>query len=65
MSENGHTPAPVPRLKERYNSELVPAMMKEFSYNNVMQVPKIQKISVNIGLGEALQNNKAIEAVIP
>lgn len=62
MSENGKTPAPVPRLKQRYNEEVVPAMMKEFGYGNIMQVPRFVKISVNIGLGEALQNSKAIEA---
>ncbi len=55
-------PRPVPRLKVRYNDELVSAMMKEFNYRNVMEVPRIKKISVNIGLGEALQNSKALEA---
>jgi large subunit ribosomal protein L5 len=53
---------PTPRLKVRYREEVVPAMMKEFNYSNVMQVPRLVKIAVNIGLGEALQNNKAIEA---
>ena len=53
---------PTPRLKARYHEEIVPAMMKEFNYSNVMQVPRLVKIAVNIGLGEALQNNKAIEA---
>jgi large subunit ribosomal protein L5 len=62
MSENGKEPRPVPRLKNRYQSEIVPAMMKELGYKNIMQVPRIAKISVNIGLGEALQNSKAIEA---
>ena len=59
-SENGN--GRMPRLKERYEQEIVPALMKEFNYENVMQVPRVQKISVNIGLGEALQNSKAIEA---
>ena len=64
MSEsNGQaSPAPVPRMKQRYKDEILPALMKEFSYKNVMQVPRIEKIAVNIGLGEALQNNKAVEA---
>ena len=53
---------PTPRLKTRYHDEVVPAMMKEFSYANVMQVPRLVKIAINIGLGEALQNSKAIEA---
>ncbi len=52
----------VPRLKARYQQEIVPAMMKEFNYTNVMQVPRVSKIAVNIGLGEALQNSRAIEA---
>ena len=50
------------RLKQRYQDEVVPAMMERFSYDNVMQVPRLHKISVNIGLGEALQNPKALEA---
>ena len=51
----------VPRMKERYEKEVVPAMMERFEYKNVMQVPRLVRISVNIGLGEALQNAKAIE----
>jgi large subunit ribosomal protein L5 len=51
----------VPRLKESYKNNVAPALMKEFGYENVMQVPRLVKISVNIGMGEALQNNKAIE----
>ena len=62
MSDNGMQPVPTPRLKVRYQKEIVPAMMKEFNYSNVMQVPRLSKIAVNIGLGEALQNSKAIEA---
>ena len=50
------------RLKERYRNDIVPTMMREFNYKNVMQVPRIQKIVVNIGLGEAIQNARAIEA---
>jgi len=62
MSENGTQVRRTPRLKQRYRDELVPAMIKEFGYENIMQVPRIEKVSVNIGLGEALQNSKAIEA---
>ncbi|HHB91283.1 MAG TPA: 50S ribosomal protein L5, partial [Anaerolineae bacterium] len=47
--------------KERYEKEVVPAMMERFGYKNVMQVPRIVRVSVNIGLGEALQNPKALE----
>ena len=52
------------RLLTRYREEIVPQMMQEFSYKNVMQVPKLQKIVVNIGLGEAIQNAKAIDAAV-
>jgi len=52
----------VPRLKERYRKEIVPALMKEFSYRNVMAVPRLRKITVNMGLGEAIQNAKLLDA---
>ena len=55
-------PLPMPRMQERYRNEIVPALMKEFGYDNVMMVPRLTKISVNIGLGEAIQNSKAIDA---
>jgi large subunit ribosomal protein L5 len=48
-------------IQEQYKQEIVPALMKEFEYSSVMQVPRLQKIVVNIGLGEALDNAKAIE----
>jgi large subunit ribosomal protein L5 len=48
-------------IQEQYKSEIVPALMKEFEYSSVMQVPRLQKIVVNVGLGEALDNAKAIE----
>ena len=51
-----------PRLLEAYRSEVVPNMMKEFGYRNVMQVPHLQKVVLNIGLGEALTNPKAMES---
>ena len=49
------------RLQERYREEIVPTLMKEFGYQNVMQVPRIRKIVINIGLGEALDNPRALE----
>jgi large subunit ribosomal protein L5 len=52
----------MPRLKDRFREEIVPAMMERFGYDNTMQVPRLEKIVVNIGLGEALQNPKALEA---
>ena len=51
-----------PRFKERYQQEIVPAMMKEFSYSNIMEVPKVEKIVLNVGLGEAIQNIKLLDA---
>jgi large subunit ribosomal protein L5 len=52
------------RLQDKYREEIVPALMEEFSYSNVMQVPKLQKIVVNVGLGEAISNAKAIDAAV-
>lgn len=52
----------IPRLLERYRKEVVPALEKEFGYKNVMQVPRIEKVVLNIGMGEALQNAKALDA---
>jgi len=54
----------LPRLHERYQQDVVPALRKEFSYDNIMQVPKVTKIVLNIGLGEALQNAKSIDAAV-
>ncbi|MCX5686198.1 MAG: 50S ribosomal protein L5 [Candidatus Omnitrophica bacterium] len=51
-----------PRLLERYRSEIIPDMMKRFSYKNTMQAPKLLKIVVNVGLGEATQDVKLLEA---
>ena len=50
------------RLKDYYKSEVVPAMMKQFGYSNTMQVPRLEKIIVNMGLGEAIQNVKILES---
>jgi large subunit ribosomal protein L5 len=50
------------RLKEKYHREVVPQMMKELGYTNIIQVPRLEKIVLNIGLGEAIQNPKALEA---
>ncbi len=50
------------RLKELYHKELVPRLMKEFSYKNRMQVPRLGKILVNMGLGEAIQNIKILDS---
>jgi large subunit ribosomal protein L5 len=52
----------VPRLKTRYVEEVRPALINEMNYQNVMQAPRLEKIVVNIGIGEAIQNNKALDA---
>ena len=52
------------RLRERYTTEVVPALIKQFEYGNPNQVPQVDKIVVNIGLGEALTNAKAIDAAV-
>jgi len=52
------------RLKEQYRKRVIPALQKEFGYKNVMEVPKLIKISVNAGLGEAIQNIKLLDAAV-
>ncbi len=54
----------MPRLKERYINHVIPIMMQEFGYKNVMQVPRLVKVVVNVGVGEAVQNPKAIDAAM-
>lgn len=51
-------------LKQRYTTEVIPALKSEFGYTNAMQVPRLEKIVVNIGLGEALTNSKAVDAAV-
>ncbi|MBR5121452.1 MAG: 50S ribosomal protein L5 [Oscillospiraceae bacterium] len=51
------------RLKEQYISEIAPALMKKFGYKNVMQIPKLDKVVINVGCGEAKENSKVIDAV--
>ncbi len=50
-----------PRLRQRYADEIAPAMLEEFDYDNAMQVPRIEKVVVNIGIGEAITDGKAID----
>lgn len=52
------------RLKEKYTKEIAPALTKEFNYKNPMSVPRLEKIVINVGLGEAIQNAKAIDAAV-
>lgn len=53
----------MPRLKDRYNQEIVAKLQEEFGFPNVMQVPRVEKVVVNVGVGEALQNAKALDIV--
>ena len=52
------------RLKDKYRQDVVPAMMKEFGYKNAMQVPRLEKITLNIGLGDATQNIKVLDTAV-
>ncbi len=54
----------IPRLKTRYKEEVVPAMVKEFNYSNTMQVPRLSKIVLNVGLGEAIREAKSVDATL-
>lgn len=54
----------MPRLKDKYKSEVVKAMMEKFGYKNVMQVPRLEKVVINMGVGEAIQNSKVIDAAV-
>jgi large subunit ribosomal protein L5 len=52
------------RLKEHYQKNVIPALLKEFGYKNVMAVPKVEKVSINIGMGEATQNTKLMDGAL-
>jgi len=54
----------VPRLKEKYLNEVAPAVMQKFNYKNVMEVPKLEKVILNIGMGEAVQNPKVLDGAV-
>ncbi len=59
-----NVPAPPPRLKERYTAEIAPALREEFGYSNVMQIPGLSKIVVNMGVGEAARDAKLIDGAV-
>lgn len=52
------------RLKDKYKNEIVKAMMQKFGYKNIMEVPKLEKMVINVGVGEAIQNSKALDATV-
>jgi large subunit ribosomal protein L5 len=53
-----------PRLRKKYKDEIIPQLMKDFSFGNIMQVPKLERVIINMGLGEAVQNAKLIESAV-
>lgn len=57
-------PGPVPRLKEKYRAEIVPAMRERFGYTNVMAVPRLEKITISMGVGKATENQKVLDAAV-
>jgi large subunit ribosomal protein L5 len=54
----------MPRLKDKYRAEVIPAMMEKFKYTNIMEVPKLEKVVINMGLGDAKDNAKLLEAAV-
>ncbi len=64
MTATVDTPRALPRLKQRYRDEIVPALKQEFGFDNVMQVPALVKIKVNMGVGEAARDGKLIEGAV-
>jgi large subunit ribosomal protein L5 len=61
---NGYRPPAYTGLRQRYHDEVVPAMQRDFSYANPMEIPRLEKVIVNIGLGEAIANAKALDAAV-
>jgi len=64
LDEGSHESSFKPRLRDAYQQQVVPALMKEFGYKNVMQVPKLERIVLNVGMGEAIQNAKLLEGAV-
>ena len=52
------------RLKDKFSNEIAPALQQKFNYKNVMQIPMLEKVVINVGVGEAIQNSKAIDAAV-
>ncbi len=61
---SGREERKLPRLKDTYKAEIVPAMMQKFNYKSVMQVPKLEKVVINMGLGDVKDNPKAMESAL-
>ena len=63
QKENSNTEKLSPRLKSKFNDEIIPQMMTEFSFTNKLRVPKVNKVVVNVGLGEALVSSNVVQVV--
>lgn len=64
VDDGSHESKFKPRLRDVYTQKVVPALMKEFGYKNVMQVPKLERVVLNVGMGEAIQNVKLLESAV-
>ena len=64
MATKAATATPTPILQARYRDEVIPALMEEFGYDNIMEVPRIDKVVVNIGMGEANENPKLLDGAV-
>ena len=64
MTATEETTVPAPRLRDRYRAEIVPALREEFSYANAMQVPRVLKVVVNMGVGEAAKDSKLMDGAL-
>src|ERR1051326_9264971 len=65
-TQEGRPSGPVekPRMQVRYQNDIVPALTRDFNYQNPMQVPRLAKVTVNVGVGESISNNKALDAAV-
>jgi large subunit ribosomal protein L5 len=63
-AEDAYAPGEKPRLQQRYLRDVVPALVQDFNYQNTMEVPRLAKVSVNVGVGEAISNAKALDATV-
>jgi large subunit ribosomal protein L5 len=63
-TQDAYAPGEKPRLQQRYLRDVVPALVQDFNYQNTMQVPRLAKVSVNVGVGEAISNAKALDATV-
>ena len=63
-TQDAYAPGEKSRLHQRYMRDVVPALVQDFNYQNTMEVPRVAKVSVNVGVGEAISNAKALDATV-